>query len=352
MLFRIPRTALISEPILRYMDYNRPVLLYTDASDCAIGAILSQQDDENREYVVGYGGRSLSRAERNYGVSEKELLAICYGLGHFKHLIYGTDLTVVTGHKALQWLKSIPAPKNRLGRWSMILSNWNFQVQYRPGSDIPHADCVSRIRYEDIQPDDTYLPTVNAVVEGATDAPMGEDYVRCFREAQRRDPNLRDIIKYVEQGALPAGDENARKVLIESEFYTLNDNRLLCKVSRTARGPGKPSLILMVPDEMIHAIIEENHDPPSVGHPGIARTLERIRGKYAWKNMYQDVRHYVSSCLSCGGRKRPRYPNYKTRITADCMQWSLGESSLGHYWTLDKNNSRTSLYYSNNRCSH
>ena len=44
---------------------------------------------------------------------------------------------------------------------------------------------------------------------------MGEDYVRRFRETQRRDPNLRDLLSFIEQGALPAGDENARKVLIE-----------------------------------------------------------------------------------------------------------------------------------------
>ena len=65
-----------STPILAFTDMNKQFILTCDASDTAIGHILSQMDDQNRSRVIGYGGRSLSEAERRYHTTEKKCLAI------------------------------------------------------------------------------------------------------------------------------------------------------------------------------------------------------------------------------------------------------------------------------------
>ena len=75
---------LCSYPILRYFDVTRPALLYTDASDYSVGAILGQIDEQGREFVCEYFGRSLRKHERNYSVSEKELLSVVEAATRFR----------------------------------------------------------------------------------------------------------------------------------------------------------------------------------------------------------------------------------------------------------------------------
>ena len=74
------KSALISPPILAYPDYERPFKVFTDASSFAVGGVLSQDDTEGNEHVISYVGRALTPSERNYGISEKECLALVFAI--------------------------------------------------------------------------------------------------------------------------------------------------------------------------------------------------------------------------------------------------------------------------------
>ena len=127
--FEILKTALTTAPVLRHADPNKAFYLQCDACEYSVGAILSQKDDQNKEYVVAYAGRALTDTEySSYSVSEKELLAIIFALSHFKHQIYGSKIYVITDAECLRFLYSIPAPKNRLGRWAVYLSWRDFEI--------------------------------------------------------------------------------------------------------------------------------------------------------------------------------------------------------------------------------
>jgi len=52
--FEILRDKLISKPILQYPDFSQQFVLYTDASDFALGAVLSQRNEKREESVIGY----------------------------------------------------------------------------------------------------------------------------------------------------------------------------------------------------------------------------------------------------------------------------------------------------------
>ena len=67
------RRCLCSSPVLAYPDFSRPFILDTDASDVGIGGVLSQLDVEGRERVVAYSSRLLSKPERRYCVTRREL---------------------------------------------------------------------------------------------------------------------------------------------------------------------------------------------------------------------------------------------------------------------------------------
>jgi hypothetical protein len=75
------KEAFITAPVLAHFDPTRTAIVETDASDFALGAILSQKGDDNRLHPVAFHSRKLTAAEINYEIHDKELLAImdCFG---------------------------------------------------------------------------------------------------------------------------------------------------------------------------------------------------------------------------------------------------------------------------------
>ncbi|GFW00893.1 retrovirus-related Pol polyprotein from transposon 412 [Trichonephila clavipes] len=88
------KEALTSSPILIYPQSDKPFILDTDASNESVGAVLSQEID-GQERVVAYWSKCLSKPERNYCVTRKELLAIVKAIEHFHHYLYGQNFFYV-----------------------------------------------------------------------------------------------------------------------------------------------------------------------------------------------------------------------------------------------------------------
>jgi len=82
---------------------EKPFVLENDTSHFALGCVLSQRDSENRWHPVGYYSRNFSKAERNYSITNKELLAIICGLEEWKHLLIGAKepIKIYTDHRNL-----------------------------------------------------------------------------------------------------------------------------------------------------------------------------------------------------------------------------------------------------------
>jgi hypothetical protein len=89
-IFNILKEKLISYTILRQPDIKKPFILATDASGIAVGAILSQKNENGYEYVVSYASKTLKGAELHYGVTEKECLAVVWAISEFRVNLYGS----------------------------------------------------------------------------------------------------------------------------------------------------------------------------------------------------------------------------------------------------------------------
>ena len=137
------RDSLCHEPILQCPDFDRPFILTTDASNTAIGAVLSQ-GKLGEDLPVCFASRSLSRAEANYTATERECLAVVFFTKHFRHYLYGRKFTIVTDHQALVWLHNSRDPSSRLLRWRLRLLDFQYEVKYRPGRVNSNADALSR----------------------------------------------------------------------------------------------------------------------------------------------------------------------------------------------------------------
>ena len=118
-------------------------ILDTDASDVAVGAVLSQIQN-GIERPIAYYSRTLQPAERNYCVTRRELLAIKDGVRAFKRYLYGQKFTVRTDHGSLRWLLNMKDPRDQLARWLLELSSYNFDVIHRAGRHHANADGLSR----------------------------------------------------------------------------------------------------------------------------------------------------------------------------------------------------------------
>jgi len=137
------KVALTSPPILAMPNDTGEFVLDTDASDNAIGAVLSQRQD-GVERVVAYESRSLDRREQNYCGTRKELLAIVYFLKYFKQYLLGRTFKVRTDHAALTWLRRTPDPIGQQARWLEQMEEYDFVVEHRAGSSHSNADSLSR----------------------------------------------------------------------------------------------------------------------------------------------------------------------------------------------------------------
>ena len=93
--------------------------------------------------MVTYASRVLSKQERNYCVTRKELLPVVTFLQHFKQYLIGSPFTIRTDHSTLTWLQNFKQPEGQLARWLEKLQEFQFTIVHRPGKAHGNADALS-----------------------------------------------------------------------------------------------------------------------------------------------------------------------------------------------------------------
>ena len=133
--FQDLKTAFTTAPILVHPDFAKAFYLETDASDFALGAVLSQMGVDGKLHPVAFYSRKFSAAEINYEIHDKELLAIVDSFQEWRHFLEGAahPVTVYTDHKNLEYFMSARVLNRRQARWNMSLSRFDFVITYRPG---------------------------------------------------------------------------------------------------------------------------------------------------------------------------------------------------------------------------
>ncbi|GIL94242.1 hypothetical protein Vretimale_493, partial [Volvox reticuliferus] len=131
--------------VLRRIDYSRPLILHTDFSNRGIGAVLGQLDDEGNEYMCACISRSLNKHEAQYSSYKGEMLAAVWAVKMFRHhLIGGPPFKLVTDHQPLTYLMSAEGLTGQYARFALVLQEYNFTIEHRPGIRHQNADTLSR----------------------------------------------------------------------------------------------------------------------------------------------------------------------------------------------------------------
>ena len=157
--WQLLKDELVKAPILAYPDPEKEFILDTDASGYGIGAVLSQVQ-EGKERVIAYGSKALSKEERRYCVTRRELLAIVHFVKQYRHYLFGQKFLIRTDHGALKYLLNFKDPQGQMARWLQVLDTYTFDIEHRAGRKHNNADAMSRGPCKQCGDDDCHVRVV------------------------------------------------------------------------------------------------------------------------------------------------------------------------------------------------
>lgn len=282
-----------SAPVLAHANPDKPYMMETDASDYAYGAVLSQKAEDGKEHPIAFLSKSLSPAERNYDIFDKEMLAVVKPLGHWRQYLQSTPepINIITDHKNLEFFKDARITNRRQARWADLLSHYNYRISYRPGVQSGKPDALSR--RSDHHPEgggggnDTpatiFKP--DAFAEIAALYQSDAELMDQIKHIIRHDDALAPLLAYFDADPHAAPTEVQNKM----KDYAYEDN-VLYRLGK-----------IYVPndDEIKREILQLYHDSRITGHMGQAKMLELVSRGYYWPSMKAYVNRYVDGCDRC-----------------------------------------------------
>ena len=293
--------ALTHAPTLILPDPSREYILRTDASDTAVSAILLQQDLEGNAHPVAYASHTLNSAQRNYTVTEREMLALVWGLQHYRQYLF-RKVTWVTDHSALTHLlkPGREPPNQRVARWILSLQDYEIKPLHSPGKSLADADALSRMH-------DANTPALHSI-DASLSAVASIANLQELKAAQLADP-ICSLISRLVRGEITVDDSllnsRVRQLYKTHKFVHDSDGVLQMMWEPNSHSRSGPSLTLCtyIPSSLVTQVVSLVHDDKLTGHQGINRTYERIRESAWWPSMVEDIASYVSACGQCQKHK-------------------------------------------------
>lgn len=261
------KSLLVEAPILSSPNFNEQFTIACDASDVGIGGFIFQELDGANK-VIAYASRSLSKAERNYSVTERELLSLIFLLDKFRPYIEGTHFKVITDHSSLRWINNLKDPCGRLARWAVKLRQHTFDIVHQKGILNVVPDFLSRIPAMKLE-----LNTIS-------------------NDVDNQDQWYSTLIDKVKSHP----DSYPQWIVKEDKLfkYIPSKNSLPTSVS---------SWKSVVPKHQRAQILKNCHDSFISSHLGFFKTLHRIQELYYWPKLKKDVIKYVRCCKTCQSQK-------------------------------------------------
>ncbi|XP_061355817.1 uncharacterized protein LOC133300313 [Gastrolobium bilobum] len=241
-----------------------------DASDFGLGAVLGQRKDKVFRTVY-YASRTLTPAQANYTVTEKEMLAVVFACDKFRSYLICSKVTVFTDHSAIKQLFAKKDAKPRLIRWVLLLQEFDLEIKDRRGSDNKVADHLSRLERASPQEGDHIKET------------FPDEQLLMISEKQA--PWFADIANYLAAGIEPyhLNHQGRKRFHHEAKQYFWDDPLLYKRCSDQL-------LRRCIPEGEQQKILEQCHNSPYGGHFAGARTAAKVlqSGLY-WPSLFKDA---------------------------------------------------------------
>ena len=272
--FQSLKDILTSTCVMAYFNPNEETHLLVDASPVGLGAILTQGGK-----VVCYASRALTEVEKRYSQTDREMLAVVYGVEHFHIYVHGAPFTVSTDHKPLLGIMKSRNPSTaRIERYRLRLMPYEMNLVYRPGKDENNpADYMSR--HPQTQPKrenkgEEYIAflTKHAIPKSLT--------LTEVQEATKKDIQLQCVMKAIQTGVWTDDLSEFKRFRDELSVF----DGLILRAHR-----------LVIPNELRRRVINIAHQ----SHQGIVKTKQLLREKVWFPGIDKLVEATVKSCIPC-----------------------------------------------------
>ena len=316
------KKRLITAPTLAYPDPDAEFILDTDASEQGIGAVLSQCI-EGEERVIAYGSRVLTKQERRYCVTRRELLAVVHFVKVYRHYLVGRKFVLRTDHASLRWLKSFKEPEGQVARWLETLDTYDFELVHRPGKKHINADALSRGPCMQCSGDHdgekirTGRKPKSEQAKVVTRTRRKQDKrgpasnwldsevlnLQKIREGQQADPVLSTVYEWVEKGQRPDICEISSKgrelKYLWGQFPSLEISSGVLVRKLVIPGTEGPKVQILIPGSLREVVLKECHESLTSGHLGRSKTLANVKRRFLWMGMRKQVELFVKTCMIC-----------------------------------------------------
>ncbi|XP_055588760.1 uncharacterized protein K02A2.6-like [Uranotaenia lowii] len=267
---------------LGFFDAKDTTELYVDASPVGLGAVLSQRDKFGTPRIISFASKGLTKAERVYPQTQREALAVVWGVEKFYPYLFGIEFTVFTDHKTLEY---IYGGKHRDGKracsraegWALRLQPYNFRIEYIPGSN-NISDILSRLcpQSEFEKPFDDESEHYLCAIEDSLAAITLEE----IRTETANDETLSAVIKAIHNQKWPSS-------LFRYETFSKELGVIHGIVVRDDR--------IVLPPKLRSRALDIAHR----GHPGVVSMRRNLREKVWWPYMDRDVGDRIQECGGC-----------------------------------------------------
>ncbi|PAA68677.1 hypothetical protein BOX15_Mlig034486g1 [Macrostomum lignano] len=280
------KELLLSSQTLVHFDPGKEVILECDSSPYGLGAVICHLID-GVERPISFASRTLADAEKNYSQTEKEALAVVFGVKRFHTYLYGRNFQLKSDHKPLLGLlhenKAIPPLASaRIQRWALLLSSYSYRLQYRKGATLLRADALSRLPLPS-KPAEAPAPAeVVLLIDSFNEGPVTAAQVRCWT---RRDPLLGRVLRFVQEGWPEdrRGSEDLRPFASRAAELSVEDGCLLWGTR------------VVVPVQGRLALLECLHQ----SHLGASKLKSLARNYFWWPGMDGDIERLSQHCRQC-----------------------------------------------------
>ncbi|KAG5872496.1 hypothetical protein JTB14_025029 [Gonioctena quinquepunctata] len=285
------KIMLSSSKNLAHHGGKKAPVLTCDASPYGVGAVSSHLDECGEELPIAFHSRTLSSSERRFAQLDREALALIVGVNKFHNYIYGRNCEIRTDHKPLLGIfgnnKSIPEViPPRMLRWILILSSYDYKLVYVPGTQIPHADALSR------------LPPTSQDIEGP---PLQE--VLMLESVPEKSFTAEEIAKKTKEDRILSKvsfwiqtnwTDDKNKVPEELKQFWQKRNELSMYNGCSLWGNR-----VIIPSIETNQVLQILH----ATHPGIVRMKALARSHVWWPGLDADIERLVRDCSSLMPRK-------------------------------------------------
>lgn len=279
--FNSVKKEIMSDRVLAHFDPNLPLILATDASPYAVGAVLSHVYPDGSERPIQFASQTLTPVQQKYAQIDKEAYAIIFGIKKFYYFLYGRPFILYVDNQPLIQIfshsKKLPTlTTTRMQHYALFMQGFQYQIKYKNTKSHCNADALSRLPVTTTSEFQYDTPDKFEIFQIDTLPVTGKELER----ETLQDPTLKPFLQALKTGVELKPKERFNIPQIE---FTLQNNCIFRQQ------------MAVIPKNLQNKILQELHS----AHFGVLKMKSLARGHCWWPGISYDIERICKNCIDC-----------------------------------------------------